>query len=203
MISRAIPEIALDELAARWLGGDPRSENLLFENLRVRLLAVAKRRVQPEHLEDLVQETLHIVLRKAREQRRTENVLVWSLAILRNVIGNHYQERRRESERMVSGDNILDYVADPAAGADQSPPAGRQLERALAHLAERFPRCGTIFAGILASLEQGGGPREVSQRALESIQRRSPDMTRGGFYTALHRCRAQLRAILDKESGHV
>lgn len=199
----ATPEISLDELAAGWLAGDSRAETLLFENLRVRFLGIAKRRVQQDNLEDLVQEALQIVLRKAREQHRTENVLVWSLTVLRNVIGNHYQARRRETERMVTGEDILDNVADATAGPDQMPETDPHLENALASLAERFPRCGKIFAGILASLELGGGPREVSQRALESIQRTTPEMTRGGFYTALHRCRSQLRAILDKESSHV
>jgi Sigma-70 region 2 len=203
MNSGSIAEITLDDLAAAWLGGDSRSETLLFENLRVRFLGIAKRRVQQDHLEDLVQDALQIVLRKAREQHRAENILVWSLTILRNVIGNHYQARRRETERMVTGENILDNVADTTAGPDPLPETAAQLEQALTTLAERFPRCGQIFAGILASLENGGGQREVSQRALESVQRRTPELTRGGFYTALHRCRSQLRALLDKESNHV
>lgn len=201
----SLPELSLDELAAGWLGGDERAEALLFENLRVRFLGVAKRRVQPDHLEDLVQEALQIVLRKAVEQQRSENLLAWSLTILRNVIGNHYQARRRERERMVGGETILDNVADPAATPDRITGTGGELETALGRLAERFPRCGRIFAGIVAALESGGGPREISQRALENVQREHPEMTRGGFYTALHRCRAQLRTILesmDKESRH-
>ena len=104
---------------------------------------------------------------------------------------------------MATGENILDNVADATAGADQMWETNEQLEIALASLGERFPRCGKIFAGILTSLELGGGPREVSQRALEVIQQNTPEMTQGGFYTALHRCRAQLRAILEKESGDV
>lgn len=204
----AVPETSVDELAAGWLAGDSRAETLLFENLRVRFLGIAKQRVQQDHLEDVVQEALQIVLRKAGEQQRTENMLVWSLTVLRNVIGNHYQARRRETERMVTGEQILETLADPMARPDQIPETDSQLERALASLADRFPRCSRIFAGILASLEVGGGPHEVSQRALETMQRQTPGMTRGGFYTALHRCRSQLRAILEilengKESSHV
>ncbi|MBU8870873.1 MAG: hypothetical protein KOO60_08455 [Gemmatimonadales bacterium] len=202
----AIPANSLDELATGWLAGDHSAETQLFENLRVRFLGIAKRRVQQDHLEDVVQDALQIVLRKGGEQHRTENVLVWSLTILRNVIGNHYQSRRRETERMVTGETILDNLADSAEGPDQIHGAGSQLAMALADLAERFPRCGRIFAGILASQELGGGPREVSQRALEFVQREDPEMTRGGFYTALHRCRSQLRAtherIIGKESSH-
>ncbi len=200
------PATALDELATGWLAGDPLCETQLFGNLRVRFLSIAKRRVQQDHLEDVVQDALQIVLRKGGEQQRTENVLVWSLTILRNVIGNHYQSRRRETERMVTTETVFDNLADTTVRPDQILEVDSQLERALANLAERFPRCGRIFAGILASQELGGGPREVSQRALETVQREVPEMTRGGFYTALHRCRSQLRAILEgiveKESSH-
>ncbi len=197
------PEIALDPLAAAWLSGDERAESKLFEFLRVRFLGIAKRRVQPDHLEDLVQEALQIVLRKGREQQRTENVLIWSLTILRNVIGNHYQARKRENERMATGEMLLDQLTDEAAPPDQFAGSDSGLEQALARLAEKYPRCGKIFAAILESLETGGGPREVSQRALAKVQRQTPDLTRGGFYTALHRCRSQLRALLEKEPGHV
>lgn len=195
--------LSVDALAGAWLAGDERAETRLFEFLRVRFLAVAKRRVQPDHLEDLVQEALQIVLRKARDQRRSEQVLVWSLTILRNVIGNHYQARKREQERMATGEHILDNLADPTTGPDFLEQGNPALEAALRQLAERFPRCGRIFSAILASLEQGGGPREISQRALASVQRRIPEMTRGGFYTALHRCRSQLRALLEKEPRDV
>jgi len=33
---------------------------------------------------------------------------------------------------------------------------------------------------------------------LQLVQNDNPDMNRGKFYTALHRCRAQLRGILDR-----
>lgn len=193
---------SLDALAGAWLSGDERAEARLFEFLRVRFLAVAKRRVQPDHLEDLVQEALQIVLRKGREQRRSENVLTWSLTILRNVIGNHYQARKREQERMATGENILENMADPAIAPDRLDEIDPALEQALRELAEGFPRCGRIFAAILRSLEQGGGPREVSQRALARVQGQIPDLTRGSFYTALHRCRSQLRVLLEKEPRH-
>jgi len=197
------PDTTLDELAAAWLSGDERAESRLFETLRVRFLGIAKRRVQPDHLEDLVQEALQIVLRKGRQQQRTENVLIWSLTVLRNVIGNHYQARKRENERMATGENILDHLADETARPDEIPERDPGLEQALTRLAAKFPRCGKIFAAILDSLAAGGGPREVSQRALETVQRQEPGLARGSFYTALHRCRSQLRALLEKEPSHV
>ncbi len=194
-------ETSLDELAAGWLAGDARAETLLFTELHVRFSAIAKRRVQQDHLEDLVQDALQIVLRKGKEQQRREKVLLWSLTILRNVIGNHYQARQREQGRMVTGEEILQHIADPATSGAGEQEMGEELveglSRALRELAHRFPRCAALFDGILASVEDGGGQREISQRALAIVQRTNPDLTRGGFYTALHRCRARLRALLE------
>ncbi len=158
--------------------------------------------MQPGQDEDLVQEALHIVLRKAVELRKTTNVLPWSLTVLRNVIGNHYQARRREGERMNTAENILDLVPDQGALPGEGSDLARAIEAALGTLARRFPRCGRMFEAILASLEQGGGANEISQRALETAQQAEPDLTRGSWYTALHRCRAQLRALMGTEDGH-
>jgi len=193
---------SLDTLAAAWMAGDDRARDRLFADLHVRFSAIAKRRVQPGQDEDLVQEALHIVLRKAVELRKSENVLPWSLTILRNVIGNHYQARRWEGERMNTAENILDTVADPAAGPGGPGDLAPAIEAALEKLARRFPRCGRMFEAILRSLEQGGGSNEISQRAFDKAQKAEPGLTRGGWYTALHRCRAQLRTLMEQEDNH-
>ena len=36
-------------------------------------------------------------------------------------------------------------------------------------------------------------------QALAAVQKEHPELTRGGFYTALHRCRANLRRIWDQQ----
>ncbi|MEZ4388182.1 MAG: hypothetical protein R3D98_11520 [Candidatus Krumholzibacteriia bacterium] len=41
----------------------------------------------------------------------------------------------------------------------------------------------------------------MSTRALALVQAELPDLTRNSFYVALHRCRAQLRAVLDRMEG--
>lgn len=198
-------DIALDTLHARALRGDKRAEAELFSALRVRFLALSKRRVRPDHQEDVVQETLGVVLEKYRDLAPGRGILVWSLAVLRNVIGNHYQRTRRHRDRTVE---VEDWQALPAASSDPDPlatlnnsEAAARLETAIAELARRTPRCGAIFAGLLESMERGGGPREVSMRALELVQKEFPDLNRNAFYVALHRCRAQLRALLDLPEG--
>jgi DNA-directed RNA polymerase specialized sigma24 family protein len=197
----------LDTLRHRALDGDERALADLFEDLRVRFLAIAKRRVQPDHVEDVVHEALGVVLSKYGALPRDRNILLWSLTVLRNVIGNHYQSRRRDHDRTVQ---VEDWRTVPAASLATDPMAdlaggesAELLQQAITDLARRSPRCGTIFAHILGSVEAGGGPREISQRALELVQRELPDMSRNTFYVALHRCRAQLRGLLDRmEAAH-
>lgn len=191
---------SLDELWSRSRNGDRAAETRLFDNLRVRFLSLAKRRVQEDHAEDVVQDALRIVFDRYGECKQGPGILVWGLTVLRNVIGNYYQARRRERDRLSFTDETPETAADIPDVLDET--VGRQtkdqLVEAIARLAERFPRCGHIFSGLLSSLERGGSPNQVSSRALEMVQRQHPGLTRGGFYTALHRCRGHLRALLDR-----
>ncbi len=202
-----IGDLSLDTLSERSLAGDPRAESALFESLRVRFLPIAKRRVQVDHAEDLVQDTLKIVFDRYGERNEGQGILVWGLTVLRNVIGNYYQAKDRERKRLTFVEDLpaeaaceVDFLADAELAQTRE-----NLMGAIASLAERFPRCGAIFHHLLTSLEYGGSPNEVSTRTLKRVQQDNPDMNRGKFYTALHRCRAQLRDILarmEKGSNH-
>lgn len=193
---------SLDDQRARALAGDPAAEAALFDALRVRFLALAKRRVQLDHAEDVVQEALAVVLRKYRDLPPDRGILVWSLTVLRNVIGNHYQSRRRDGEQTTQVD---DWHAVAEARVDDDPlvrlaadEAAARLEDAIGRLARTSPRCGLIFARLLDAMDRGGTAREVSTRALDLVQRDLPELNRNSFYVSLHRCRAQLRAVLDR-----
>jgi DNA-directed RNA polymerase specialized sigma24 family protein len=207
-MAEAVPtDLSLDEVCARSLAGDDSAESLLFHSLRVRFTAIAKRRVQQDHIEDIVQDALQTVLRKYRERSRSDGILVWSLTVLRNVIGNYYQARKRESERLVQVQDWQRLASSAPSGTSTSQLETDQfvwqLEQAIAALAQRYPRCGKIFTGLLSSLEEGGGPREISQRALDKVCREQPDLTPNNFYVTLHRCRAHLRLILaEQEEGY-
>ena len=128
-------------------------------------------------------------------------MLVWSLTILRNVIGNWYQSRQRFDEKNIQVEDwqaMSETAADPSADIDlETNESTGLLFDAMTELSENYPKCGTIFSCILNSHEKGGGQREVSQRALDAVQEVIPDFKRGSFYTALHRCRAHLRNILS------
>ncbi len=198
---------SLDRLRDRALAGDARAESDLFEELRVRFLVIAKKRVHADHTEDVVHEALEVVLAKYRALDRDRGLLLWSLTVLRNVIGNHYQAQRRSTAQTVQ---VEDWRTVPAAALSEDPTAdlgatemADRLQTAIDELARRSPRCGTIFARILESLDQADGTREVSQAALTLVQQDFPDLSRNTFYVALHRCRAQLRGLLDQmEAAH-
>ncbi len=199
------PLSSLDELCVLALDGDERAQSELFSALRVRFLQVAKRRVQGDHLEDVVQDALRIILDKYHARTGDTGILVWSFTVLRNVIGNYYQSRRRDVERTTYVEDWQTFrsasvVIDPTRDRETAEFTSR-LEEAVATLARKSPRCGKLFANLLKSFQHGGGQREVSQRAIEMAQHEDPGMSRNNFYVALHRCRAQLRALLDAEEG--
>ncbi|MCP4145342.1 MAG: hypothetical protein GY752_08675 [bacterium] len=198
MTNETLPEIPIDSLRFRALDGDSIAEARLFEDLRVRFTTITKRRVQSDNIEDIVQDALKIVFTKYASLEKERGMLVWSLTILRNVIGNFYQSRQRFDDKNVQVDNwqaMNEASVDPSTmETDESTSL---LFDAMTELSEKYPKCGTIFSCILNSHEKGGGQREISQRALDAVQEIIPDFKRGSFYTALHRCRAHLRKILS------
>jgi DNA-directed RNA polymerase specialized sigma24 family protein len=205
-----LDELSLDELSDLAESGDRPAADCLFRLLRVRLIQVAKHRVQDADAQDLVQDALRIVLERHHERRAGSGILVWSLAVLRNVIGNYYQARKRERRHLSLGEgpdtvSTTGLRSGTAGGGEVELPGGSELvERmtlAVESLARRYPRCGGIFRAILESLDGGGGPRDVSSRALEKVRREFPDLSSGSFYVALHRCRTRLRDLLAESGG--
>jgi DNA-directed RNA polymerase specialized sigma24 family protein len=195
-----VPTSSLDELWARAASGDPEAEASLFSSLRVRFLDIAKRRVRKDDLEDVVQEALGIIHTKhqAREPRR--GMLLWSFAVLRNVIGNYYQKRARR-DRGEAFDERFHVDAGPDREPQVPTPSGTsdcidELMAALTRLAQRDPRCAIFFRRILESLDEGGTSGEISRRALRKVGREIGGISRNALYVALHRCRAKLRAIV-------
>ena len=198
-----MPEAAesLDRLASEALAGRAGAESALFEGLRVRFLAVAKRRLREDELEDVVQDALGIVHSRYGERPSPTGILPWSYTVLRNVIGNRYQSRRREEGREEFREEV--HSAFPGieeGGLEEAELRGR-IARAIRAVGAENPRCGAIFRRILESLDGGGGAREISRRAREAVQDDVPGITSGNFYVILHRCRDRLRKALKSLEG--
>jgi DNA-directed RNA polymerase specialized sigma24 family protein len=198
---------SLDALARRaWAPGaaEPGAESALYDELRARFLPLAKRRVRTDDAEDVVQEALRIVHLRGRLRQRDEGLLPWSLAILRNVIGNYYQKRKRRDREEAFGAEAV--ARDGRPGADDALEVGQRLDRlaeGIARLAQKDPRCGAIFARIVAVVtEEGSSGARVSSRLVDAL---GGEISRDTLYVLLHRCRARLREILtriEEENEH-
>lgn len=194
---------SLDTLAAQAVSGDEIARSALLTDLRVRFLQVAKRRLQEDDCEDVVQEALQIVLLRYAERQPQQNILVWSFAVLRNVIGNYYQRRKRQM-RNEPYEERIHSAASAERGTDDlvaTKEVFAGLKKALTTLAHEEPRCGRLFQIVLESCDEGGTPVEINRRAMKRMRVKYDRMTQGALYVALHRCRRRLKEIVSSLEG--
>jgi len=164
-----------------------------FARLRERFLAIARRRVPEDAAEDLVQEALRIVHEKRDLLAHTDAVdgtpaLAWCFRVLRNVIGNFYQRERTRAD--------ADPVTLRAALAEDAPPATpleslqeREAERRITEAVDELATSGGDCARYVRALLEGMEPAAIAER--EGVT--APVLSR-----RLYRCRAKLRAILER-----
>ncbi|MFQ6103672.1 MAG: RNA polymerase sigma factor [Candidatus Glassbacteria bacterium] len=76
---------------------DSRYETLL-SLLEQRITSVARKRVPGWAVQDIVQDTLLVLLRKLSTLRSHDEILPLTFTILRNMIGNHYQGEKTEKK---------------------------------------------------------------------------------------------------------
>lgn len=164
--------------------------------LRARFVAIARRRVAPDAVEDVVQDALRVVVERgwSGPGELVDGVpgLAWCMQVLRHVIGNHYQRTRVRGARD-AGDGPLAFAADPARGpleALAAADAERVVHEALAALDGDGSPCGR-WLGALAGGESPG--------ALA----RAAGVAEAAFYRRLYRCREKLRALLAEKGWSV
>jgi RNA polymerase sigma factor (sigma-70 family) len=164
--------------------GDGQAVDRLFNFLQSRLLVIARYRV-PGSAEDLVQETLVIVHNRLSEFESLEGLLAFTNQVLRNKIGNTYQERDRRKHRHAElEENLpLQYNIDVEIYAIELDQIVREC---IDRLGERHPNC----RAILSSLYHGFNPDEISRRL---------GITKSSLKVQVFRCRKALRKILSEE----
>lgn len=171
-------------------GGDTPAE---LEALRARLHSIARRRVAPDAVDDLVQEALRIVVERqllSRSGGHTEGELRLAACfqVLRNVIGNHYQRERVRRRRLTGEDAAHGVAAEGPTPIEalESAQAIGLLERTLEVLAATDAAC----ARYLRALAGGATPRDAA---------RAESLEETVFYRRVYRCRQKLRALLERE----
>ncbi len=150
---------AIEDLIPRARAGDRDAENALFERLRARILALAKKKVWDEHsAEDLAQETLGTVLEKYRTAEMPRGFLAWAFTVLHNKVGNYLKRRRLEVARGAAGDPELtwDTVGVSAEGEIAAIDLEESLEKGLRRSS---PECRKVFSLLLS----GAGREEIRE----------------------------------------
>lgn len=172
---------------------DPLGYERWLEQLRQQFLQVARRRVPPADVEDVVQDALRVVHDRGSAlpaERRVEGLppLAWCFQALRHVVGNHYQRRHRRQRVLESRDPHAggwEEAVDPRTPAEalQGEELRGHVHAALAELARREDPCH----GYLNAVLDGSSARELALR--EGLE---PAV----LYRRLYRCRQKLRQLL-------
>jgi DNA-directed RNA polymerase specialized sigma24 family protein len=167
--------------------------------LRERFLAVARKRVPEAVVEDVVQEALGIVYEKGIAQRRAEEVeglpaLAWCFQVLRYRVGSHYQKARVRTHAPLEA---LEAGASPLGGAIQTPlesleadEESRLVREALVELSSNEAACGRYLSRLAAGVRPAALAAE--ERVTEPI-----------LYRRVYRCRAKLRALLERRGFEI
>ena len=157
--------------------------------LRERFLAVTRRRVPAESVEDIVQDALRIVIEKGAANLDGDvegsPAIAWCFQVLRHCIGNHYQ-REGTRARFHAAEDVGAAVAAPGPTpmeALEQEELGRLVRDALADLARDDSRCGRYLSALAEE-------RSPASLALEE------GIPGDSFYRRVYRCRQKLRALL-------
>jgi DNA-directed RNA polymerase specialized sigma24 family protein len=176
--------------------------------LRQRFRVIARGRVPADAVDDIVQDAMLVIVRKAKssggaEQARDADsagrtvtsaglpALPWCFQVLRNMIGNYYLHRARRA-----GDRPLD-CPDEHASLDATPVEALEAKELRAALAESLaamrasdPQCGRYIGRLL----DGATPAVLA--AEEGVEQ-------GALYRRMYRCRMKLRGLLAERGIRV
>jgi DNA-directed RNA polymerase specialized sigma24 family protein len=155
--------------------------------LRLRLTEIARRRVQVDDVEDVVQSAMTVILQKRPELGMHVDgmpTIAWCLQVLRNVIGNHYR-RMHTQRRHLANDVDVETVPRPVDSL-ASDHVARMIDESLDEIGAEGDPCGTL----LRRLAQGAQPHELAHAA---------GLAPHALYQRLYRCRRRFRELLRRK----
>lgn len=157
--------------------------------LRARFVVVARRRVPPADVEDIVQEAMRVVVEKriAPGAADVEGLpsLAWCFTVLRHCVGNYYQRRRTRVRHHAPLEAAAAAASPGPAPLEslESSDAEARIRAAIAEIAHASASCGRY----LNALADGRAPAEIA---------RDESLEEAVLYRRVYRCRQQLRALL-------
>jgi RNA polymerase sigma factor (sigma-70 family) len=157
--------------------------------LREIFLALAKRRVRDEQdAEEIVQDALMTVVEKSASQTFEKSFLQWAFGVLRNKIGNYYQQRdrRQRTTHEITEDTertLRSAMPDPLAASAESELRGK--------IQKSWLRLGMQCRRLLWMLYSGYSREEIFAEF--------PQYHFKVVNTKIFRCRNYLRRLLRQE----
>ncbi|MCK4787464.1 MAG: hypothetical protein KAV87_27145 [Desulfobacteraceae bacterium] len=174
----------VDRLFAKAKEGNQGAQEELFQCLRERFAAIARRRIwEPKSREDVVHEALQIVLEKYKTDASIRSFGGWAYGVLDFTI-IHYAERKTKEGKLFVEPSETNRGPEPRC--EQSDPLlKKRLMDCLVQVIKRYPR----FAPILDLLLEEWKPNEISREL-----RIKPN----NLYVILYRARRLLENCLEK-----
>ena len=160
-----------------------REREAWLTELRQRFVAVARRRVPEDAVEDVDQDALRIV----HERGGDRPDLPWCFQVLRNTIGNWYQRQKVRARDLSPEDAALPNAAPTPLEALED----REVERALRESIEKIGGGDTGCAHYLQRLMRGDAPARIAE---------DEGLDPAVLYRRIYRCRGKLRELL-RERG--
>ena len=171
----------VNELYALAISGDKKAESNLLENLSARFLYLTKQRVRDESdCQELVQESLMVVVRKYRDIEVETSFAAWAYRIIELEIMRYYRDRSSRVEKM---NQLAEEIqAQPA----HQPNPG--LRAQLLDCLRKLHQVNQLHARMVNLIYQGYKTDEICDRM---------KLTAANSYSVLSRARAALRICLE------
>jgi len=155
---------------------DPSASEALLQRLGSDLRAFVARRVQPEHVDDVLQDVLLKVHRGLPSVTEDERILGWVYRVARNVVTDHH--RRYRSSDTLDVEAMVAEEPEPSDAADVARTVASWLVPTIATLPNRHRQA-------LELVELGGMTQKELAGRLE--------LSASGARTRVQRARAALR----------
>lgn len=174
----------INDLYRRTLDGDKSAENELFEFLTARFRLFARHRIWIQaDAEEIVQETLMVILGEYKSLVIDTSFTAWAYKVLDNRILAYIKNRSRDRDRTAKMDDL------PEKTAAIENPGANDLKRRLVTCLRKICVANTRYARILNLHYQGYVTDEICTRL---------GITQTNFYSILSRARSLLDFCLDK-----